>query len=557
MPPLLARAWRLSCTGEVETALAEAQRVHDQAAGEKDESFLRGMAASHMAWYCFMLAYDEEGILHVLSARDLFKARGDKPRESWSRCVHAWLLIEIGAPNEALDEAMLGLGLAEASGEDTAIAFALNVVGVVFWMLRQLDRALEFTERSVELARRIGIDVDLARYLVNLAGIEAEFWHATHDDHGTTTRPDEVRRRMERAVLLASEAQERSSAAGDAWTERISLCNIAEYELFLERPENAAEALSKWNRLGGGGGARSQIYYLFALGKLQLATNERELAVGTLRECAATAADAGDLEIGVPCCRSLAEAYGGLGKFEDALYWHREFHARHVRKSTDTSQIRSRVAAIHYETNQLRTRIEAERSRADGLEQMNKALAQEAKLLMHASMEDVLTGLPNRRRLERALLDVESETKVYACAMMDIDRFKLVNDTFSHSVGDDVLRQVAALLRDATRDIDQLFRYGGEEFVLLMNETSILAASKICRRVQDVIRGWNWSLIHPDLRITLSIGVAESEEAGSPAQVMSIADERLYEAKHTGRDRVVTRGRFAVLHSGPTAPLLH
>ena len=120
-----------------------------------------------------------------------------------------------------------------------------------------------------------------------------------------------------------------------------------------------------------------------------------------------------------------------------------------------------------------------------------------------------------------------------------------------------MLRQVAALLRDATRDIDQLFRYGGEEFVLLMNETSILAASKICRRVQDVIRGWNWSLIHPDLRITLSIGVAESEEAGSPAQVMSIADERLYEAKHTGRDRVVTRGRFAVLHSGPTAPLLH
>jgi diguanylate cyclase (GGDEF)-like protein len=557
MPPQLARAWRLSCTGEVETALAEAQRVLDQAVAEGGDTFLRGMAANHMAWYCFMLAYYEEGILHVLSARDMFQARGDRARESWSRCVHAWLLIEIGAPNEALDEAMLALELAESCRQDLIIAFALNVVGVVFWMLRQLDRALEFSERAVALARHIGDGVELARWLINLAGIEAEFWHLGYDDKPDALRPEAVRQRMERAVLLAQEAQVLSNEATDTWAERIALCNLAEYELFLGRPEAAAAVLAKWNQLGGGGGTRSQIYYLFALGKLQLATGALEEAVETLRSCAEASEDAGDLEIGVPCCRYVAEAHGRLGHFEDALRWHREFHARHVRRSTDTSQIRSRVAAIHYETNQLRTRVDAERSRADGLEQMNLALAQEAKLLMHASMEDVLTGLPNRRRLERALLDVGSEAKLYAFAMMDIDKFKLVNDTFSHSVGDDVLRQVATLLRDTTRDTDLLFRYGGEEFVLLMGETSILAAAKICRRVQEVVRSWNWALIHPDLRVTLSIGVAESEEADSPAQVMSIADERLYEAKHTGRDRVVTQGRFAIQHAGLASPLLH
>jgi diguanylate cyclase (GGDEF)-like protein len=554
MWPALERAWHLSCEGQVEAALALAQRVHDEALAADDQR-LRASAASHMGWYCFMLAYYEEGILHVLSARDFYSVLGDRPRESWSRAIHAWLLIEIGAPNEALDEAMTALDLAETAAEERATCFALNVVGVVFWMLGQLDRAIQFSERSVAMARQIGDRVDLGRWLINLAGIEAEFWHQAQAAGGNA---DAVEGRMIRAIALADEARQLALEAGDSWANRLALCNLAEYYLCLGQRDKAAEVLESWHGLRGGDGARSRIYYLFAVGKLQIADGALEAAVATLTECATLAAESGDLEIGVPCCRHLADAYGTLGLFAEALRWHREFHSRYIRKSTDTSLIRSRVAAIQYETRQLQARIETERSRADGLEQMNRALAQEAALLMNASMEDVLTGLPNRRGLERALLEVATEGgQSYAFAMMDIDHFKRVNDTFSHALGDDVLRQVAVLLRAATRETDLLFRYGGEEFVLLMDSTDILLAAKICRRIRQAVRSWNWAQIHPNLHITLSIGVALAEEAPTPVEVMAIADERLYQAKNAGRDRIVMDGRTKIQHVRVVSPLLH
>jgi len=564
MWPGLERAWQLSCEGQVEAALALAQSVHDSAS-LADDQCLRSSAASHMGWYCFMLGYYEEGILHVLSARDFYGVIGDRPRESWTRAIHAWLLIEIGAPNEALDESMLALELAEAADEPWPTCFALNVAGVVFWMLGQLDRALQFAERAITLARLIGDPVDLGRWLINLAGIEAELWQQaqSHAQAEAQNKPqaDDARAaepHMVRALALAEEARQLARAAGDSWSERLALCNLAEYQLSLGQREDAAAVLESWEGLRGGGGIRSRIYYLFARGKLEIATEDIDAAIVTLGECATLAAETGDLEIGVPCCRQLADAFALRGRFVEALHWHREFHARYVRKSTETSLIRSRVAAIQYETRQLQARVETERSRADGLEQMNRALAQEATLLMNASMEDVLTGLPNRRGLERALLEIATKGgQDYAFAMMDIDHFKRVNDTFSHALGDEVLRQVALLLRVTTRENDLLFRYGGEEFVLLMEATDVLLAAKICRRISQAIRSWSWGQIHPNLRITLSIGVALADEAQTPVEVMAVADERLYRAKNAGRDRIVMDGRTKLQHAVAPSPLIH
>jgi diguanylate cyclase (GGDEF)-like protein len=141
--------------------------------------------------------------------------------------------------------------------------------------------------------------------------------------------------------------------------------------------------------------------------------------------------------------------------------------------------------------------------------------------------------------------------------MLDIDHFKRVNDTFSHAMGDEVLRQVALLLRMTTRETDLLFRYGGEEFVLLMEATDILLAAKICRRIIQAIRSWGWHQIHPNLKITLSIGVALAEEARTPVEVMAVADERLYQAKNAGRNRIVMDGRRKFPHGAAPSPLMH
>jgi two-component system cell cycle response regulator len=531
----------LSCTGRVEAALALAQQVHEDALAA-DNQVIRASAASHLAWYCFMQGYYEEGLLHVLSACDFYAALGDRPRESWARGIHAWLLIEVGSPNEALDEAIRALELAESAKEERALCFAQNVVGVVFWMLGQLDSARQFADRAVTLARMIGDEVDLARWLINLADIEAALWKQQQAKQapGWDTVPLVGGPGLDRAISYAEEALLLTQKTGDAWAGRLVICSLTDFHLLSGKREQAAQTLALWDQVDGGTGTRSRIYHLFTLGKVQISFNEPIAAIATLGECASLTEELSDLEIGVPCCQILSEVWSMEGNYAEALRWHREFHARYVRKSTETALVRSRVAAIQYETRHLQASVEAERSRADGLEEMNRALAQEAAALMTASMEDVLTGLPNRRGLERALLAIATQhDTIYAFAMIDIDHFKQVNDRLSHAFGDEVLRQVANLLKIATRARDRLFRYGGEEFVLLMEEADVLTAARTCKRICQMIRNWNWAAIHPTLRITLSVGIARSEEAKSPAEVLALADSRLYEAKTTGRDRVV------------------
>lgn len=154
------------------------------------------------------------------------------------------------------------------------------------------------------------------------------------------------------------------------------------------------------------------------------------------------------------------------------------------------------------------------------------------------AQSDVLTGLANRRALGAALEALGQSGRPYSVLAVDIDHFKKVNDTWGHDAGDEALRRVAAVLRDSSRADDLACRSGGEEFVLLLPETTLEAASAIAERIRETVA------ITPIPQVgllTLSIGVAESGGAASTAEsVLKQADRRLYRAKQTGRDRVIS-----------------
>ncbi len=166
-------------------------------------------------------------------------------------------------------------------------------------------------------------------------------------------------------------------------------------------------------------------------------------------------------------------------------------------------------------------------------------LAEENERVEQVATEDPLTGLGNRRRLDLTLLDMAADGNETGCLLfIDLDRFKDVNDTFSHAIGDEVLKTVAALLRTESRDSDVLVRYGGDEFVVVLRGTALKAATRAGERIRAAVADYPWWRLARGLSAHISVGVAEHRPGMTYEEVMSAADAALYSAKQLGRDRV-------------------
>jgi diguanylate cyclase (GGDEF)-like protein/PAS domain S-box-containing protein len=168
--------------------------------------------------------------------------------------------------------------------------------------------------------------------------------------------------------------------------------------------------------------------------------------------------------------------------------------------------------------------------------------------LRQQSIRDALTGLFNRRFMSeslRHLLARRARTQgVVSLVLLDIDHFKKLNDTFGHDAGDTALREVAAVLQSNVREGDIVCRYGGEEFLLVLPDAGLEAATRQAERICDSIRRLNLTLKkHPIGPLTVSAGVACAPEHGTSSDVLlRAADTALYAAKTGGRDRVCVAG---------------
>ncbi|MBL8260811.1 MAG: sensor domain-containing diguanylate cyclase [Xanthomonadaceae bacterium] len=160
------------------------------------------------------------------------------------------------------------------------------------------------------------------------------------------------------------------------------------------------------------------------------------------------------------------------------------------------------------------------------LESLNADLAEQTRT-------DPLTGLPNRRAFAAALEDALGRGKACSVAMLDIDHFKTVNDTHGHAVGDQVLVQVANLLRAVAGGHGMIARHGGEEFAWLLPDATPGQAELSCGHLCQTVR-----LASMALPVTISIGLAHGRPGEDGAALLARADSALYSAKRNGRDRV-------------------
>lgn len=165
---------------------------------------------------------------------------------------------------------------------------------------------------------------------------------------------------------------------------------------------------------------------------------------------------------------------------------------------------------------------------------------QQRQRLQTQAERDPLTGVGNRRLLESSLPEIAGQGKTgalpHSVALLDLDRFKRVNDEFGHAAGDRVLQDLAGILEQSTRGQDRLFRIGGEEFVLLMPETTIEGAQVVAEKIRQRTQS---RLSSPGGSVTVSIGIAEIDPADTDwDHWLEKADRALYEAKRSGRNRI-------------------
>ncbi|MBI4390041.1 MAG: diguanylate cyclase, partial [Nitrospinae bacterium] len=166
--------------------------------------------------------------------------------------------------------------------------------------------------------------------------------------------------------------------------------------------------------------------------------------------------------------------------------------------------------------------------------------------LEEAARTDPLTGLPNRRDFEeKSVYEIkrfERHGKPFGLVIGDIDHFKKINDTYGHDAGDQALKQTARLMQTALRKQDLVFRWGGEEFLILLPETDLKGAETLSEKVRSKFESEDFIYQRQKLPVTMSFGVAlYSGDCPNVDHCLKQADNRLYLAKKTGRNKVVSR----------------
>ncbi len=426
---------------------------------------------------------------------------------------------------------------AEAADDGDTRAELAAVKAQLNFFAGSYPESLADAERAIALADRGG-DLELRLFARRCACVV--FGNVGVDDWPA---------KLEEVLNLALEA-------GNAWEEALSRNDLAHLIMEQGDLDRAQQEIDAAHAT-----AAAVTPHDFALAVISCTRSDIRLRAGRPEEALADAEHALDLLItaGDPNPYLLAmtvvvqvQALLALGRLDEAersggraveRLGERVPQARSLILSTVAAALRDAGRAEEAYDALLQS-LEIERRAFADLSALQRSL--ERATLKNRELEDQverdwLTGLHNRRYLARELgrHAAAADPGPFSLAILDLDHFKAVNDRFGHQAGDQVLMRVAALLLGGMRSQDVVVRTGGEEFLLLMPQTDGNAAAAACERLRRTIRGEPWEQIAPGMTLTASAGVATADDASDLDALTELADRRLYEAKRTGRDRVV------------------
>lgn len=420
---------------------------------------------------CHLLARYGEALHKFRLALDLHEQLDNEASIADTLRATGFVYDDLGDYTETLDLNLRALRIDEATGNDRSWANTLRTIGIIYSKSSDEEQGLPYYRQSLELSRAQGDHTSSAKTLNNI-GINLKNLGRYEE---SLVALEEARRLFERTVHGMTPGSVLNNMG--LTLERVGRYGEAESVL--------REAVSKGQQSGC---AMVEVSALMSLGELLLHRDRWTEASQLLHAALAVAQRMVSKPKLNACHRSLAELYKKLGDNRAALEHFEVFHALERALFNEQSDRKLKGLQISFQVNQTRRETEMHRlkqvelARAyeeprdlnQSLREADKQKTQLLAQLEKQNKEDGLTGLFNRRYLDRRLAEefrrAQRHHRSLAVALADLDYFKRINDRLSHAVGDEVLRTVARIFRLNVRETDVVARYGGEEFALMFSK---------------------------------------------------------------------------------------
>lgn len=518
----LDKAWSECTSGRARQALNRLDAVRGSLDSDPDNvQWWRCEWVS--GWASFFVGQAESGLLHSKKANEL-SGRFSLDVRARSMALNARLLSCLGLSDLGLAEAEAALKLAEHCGDDWTLCLSCYVMADCTVSNGDLELALDYAKRGAQLARALGDGL-----LEAWVGVIHGYILGEMAERERNVNESVFVRRYEEAIAVCLATADIAAARSEAWSERLVLSNAVEYLAQLGRFDESHRLLERWNRVAGDEVGRRRIHHLFSKAGLLFREGRLEDAL-TYCQLASELTEAEGLPDKLhPIVKLMSDIQESLGDFQSALLLFKRYHGLIHKLEGEMARRRARVTEIHFELERLRGQAEDARIRAEQSEK--------------DASTDPLTGLANRRWFDRRFEETCLEGRTdFAVLYLDLDHFKIINDHYSHAMGDDVLKAFARIVTGCCRQYDLVARFGGEEFVVLLRQVEARSASATGERILEATRRFDWSGLSPGLSVTASAGLALAHEGIGRDELLALADARLYEAKASGRDRLVARG---------------
>lgn len=456
---------------------------------------------------------------------------------AWAYGATAFRLGMAGDPERGLEFIGRGEALHEQCPTPRDRMEFCNYRGCLLGLLEEWEQAQQMMVEAAGLAAELALPRHQALYLANQAFNQlmlSEQAQHRHDEAAARHAAARALTLIQRGLSLVDGEPDSGSALHLRGTRNFVL-------LALGEAEQARAGLAALESLALPPQLRTD--WLHARARLQAHDGQLDPARASLDEAIAMARGSVHAHLLPRLLRDRIELEARFGCWPEALAW-----AKRRTEYLDTNlRRRLQMATRHAEASAeaARARIQAQQAheQAEALACANLALSQSQQSWRERAMRDPLTGLYNRAAFEAAVQSMWEADQPFSLAIIDADHFKRVNDSLGHAMGDEVLKTLARLLQQSCRQGDVLARLGGEEFVLLLPRAegqALSQAQRGCERLCQRVAHHDWSSLHPELAVTISLGLADRPQAPTWPALLERADQALYQAKREGRNRLVS-----------------